>query len=435
MVSRPKALSRSSEPDRARRYRVFGLAVAVLLLVGVATYLLMAKAARPGALGILVAELEEPQGTQVSTLFTRNLRQALRSYRDVKVVGLGRAITEEQGGATARAEGTKRKAALVVWGSYDPDQASLSLHFEIVKLPPGVPEPTLTQSLAVQMKSSTEMVIPKSFAMGLAHYVAEDWDGAVAAFGHILVQSMEQPTDSVLGLAFVLTGDAYYAKGELAQAVTSYDQAISVQTSFDSPHSDRESKLVCMPGAAEVFVKRGVAYGAQGDYDRALKDFDKAIALNRNLAEAYYNSGNAYYAQRELELAIASYDQAVAKRPDYAEAYCNRGLTYASDGDYERAIQDLDQAIQLKPDFVRAYSNRGSVRYAQGNYSQAVADYDQVIALEPDFAEAYFNRGATYMAQGEKEKAVKDLEKFLELSSDPSWRQVAQQKLEELGAQ
>ena len=415
-MSRSKALSRSSEPDRARRHRVFGLGIAVLLLAGIAGYLLLVKAARPGAFGVLVAELED-QGTQVSTLFTRNLRQALRSYRDVKVVGLGRAITEVQGGATARAEGAKRKAAVVIWGSYDPDQASLNLHFEILKLPKGVPEPTLTQSLAVQMKSSAETVILKFFATGLACYVAEDWDGAVAAFGHILVQSMEQPTDSVLSLAFVLAGDAYYAKGELDQAVANYDQAIHIA-----------------PDAADVFVKRGIAYGAQGDYDRALKDFDKAIALNRKLAEAYYNSGNAYYAKRELELAIASYDQAIAKRPDYAEAYCNRGLTYASDGDYERALQDLDQAIRIKPDFVRAYSNRGSVRYAQGDYSQAIADYDRVIALQPDFAEAYFNRGATYMAQGEKEKAIKDLEKFLKLSTDPSWRQVAQRKLEELGA-
>ena len=415
-----KRTSLRAKGKHSWRYALAGLGIIALLTAGAVGYCLL-QGPQPTKIILLVAELEGAGAQKdLVKVMTRNLCAALAPYREVKVVTLGRAITEAQGSATARAEGAKRKATIVVWGSYNPDQAitSLSLHFEILKLPKGVPEPTLTQSLVVQARSSARMTIPTLFAAGMARYVAEDWDGALAAFGGILTLSAEQPTDSVLSLAYALIADAYYARGDFTQAIASYDQA-----------------LIVRPDVAETLVRRGMAYGAQGDYDRAISDFDQAIALKRDLAEAYYNSGNAYYAKRELELAIANYDQAIAEKPDYAEAYCNRGLAYASDGDYERAIRDLDQAVQLKPDFVRAYSNRGSVRYARREYGQAIADYDRVITLKPDFAEAYYNRGATYMAQGEREKAVKDLEKFLELSTDPSWRQLAQQKLDELGAQ
>ena len=416
-ASRDKAvLSKDKRRHKGRRVWL-ALGLIALVVVGAMGYRFWQRSWAQKTI-LVLADLETgAQRGSVTEAMVHSLRGALAPYRDVRIVTLGRALNEAEGRAMARAEGMQRRAAIVVWGARDADRAALGrLYLELLKLPRGVPEPMLTQSLVVQVRFSERMTIPALLAAGVARYVAEDWDGALAICGSVLALSSEQPTDSVLSLVYVLLADAHYAKGDLTQAIAAYGEALAIK-----------------PDMAEALVKRGIAYGAQGDYDRAIRDFGQAIALRRDLAEAYYYGGNAYYAKRELEMAIAYYDQAIAKRPDYAEAYCDRGLAYASDGDYERALRDLDQAVRLKPDFVRAYSNRGSVHYAQGDYARAIADYDRVIALKPDFAEAYFNRGVTYIAQGEKERAIKDLERFLELSTDPGWRQVARQKLEELG--
>ena len=48
------------------------------------------------------------------------------------------------------------------------------------------------------------------------------------------------------------------------------------------------------PDAAIEHYNRGVTYGNQGEYQRAIQDFDKAIQLDPDLAPAYNNRGLAY---------------------------------------------------------------------------------------------------------------------------------------------
>lgn len=417
----PNKLSAKSQSaihmGRKSWYRVLVIVAlgSLFLLAGAFGYQLTRRYRTP-KLVLLIADLEGAERQYNSSQMARSLRSTLS--RDVKIIALKKAFDEAEGSAAARAQGVKHQAAIVVWGHRLASQAEavVEIHVELLKPPKGVPEPSLIQSFAFQMPSSAQTSIPTLFTAGAVSYVIEDWDGVLKILGDILTSSSEQPSDSALSPIYALLADAHYAKGHFAQAIAHYDQALAIR-----------------PESAELLVKRGIAYGTQGDYDRAIKDFERAITLQRNLAEAYYHGGNAYYAKREIEMAIAYYDQALSKRPDYAEAYCNRALAHAFNGDYDRALQDLNQAIQIKPDFVRAYSNRGSIYYAQGDYDQAIADYDRVIALQSNFAEAYFNRGVTYMARGDRERAIRDLIRFLELSTDPSWQQIARQKLAELG--
>jgi tetratricopeptide (TPR) repeat protein len=394
----------------------------VLVLLGLTACSALQSAPSANRTTILVAGLErsDAQGRRLAEAMVRGLRAELAPYRDVSVRTLGRTVTQAEGSTVARMEGAQRKAAMVLWGAYDAGQSPplLRLHVELLHPPQGVPAPELSASLPLEAAASPDLVVLRRLILALVRYVSEDWNGVLETCGAVVLQSVEQPPESALALTFMLSADAHYAKADLERSAAGYDQAI-----------------VFAPKWPVVYVKRGIASTSKGDYDGATAALDKAISLDPGLTEAYYYSGNAFLAKGELERAVADFNQAIAKRPGFAEALCNRGLAFASNGNYAQAIEDLTKAVAAKPDFARAYALRGSAHYALGEFDQAIGDYDRAIALKPDFAEAYFNRGTTYEAKGEAEKAIADYRRFLELSTDPSWRDKALQKLKELGAQ
>ena len=109
-----------------------------------------------------------------------------------------------------------------------------------------------------------------------------------------------------------------------------------------------------------AYYNRGIAYGAKGDYDRAIADFNEAIRLDPKSARAYGNRGNDYLAKGDYDHAIADYNEVIRLDPKSARAYNNRGGAYSAKGDRDRAIADHSEAIRLDPKYSLAYNSRGN---------------------------------------------------------------------------
>jgi len=165
------------------------------------------------------------------------------------------------------------------------------------------------------------------------------------------------------------------------------------------------------PGKARPYNERGLAYGRQGNFIRAISDYTRAIEIKPDLAKAYNNRGIAYEKQGNFIQAISDYTRAIEIKPDLAEAYNNRGNVYYYKGDFTRAISEYTRAIAIKPDLARAYNNRGISYGKQGNFTQAISDCTRAIEINPEYARAYNNRGFAYYGMGEYEKAWLDLHK------------------------
>ena len=88
-----------------------------------------------------------------------------------------------------------------------------------------------------------------------------------------------------------------------------------------------------------------MAYGKQGDFDRAIEDYTQAIQLN----------------------------------PDYAKAYCNRGEAWLHLKEWEKARADLTAARDMGLDIIASFHNE----YA------SVPDFEQKngVKLPADIAE------------------------------------------------
>src|ERR1700682_4340979 len=90
---------------------------------------------------------------------------------------------------------------------------------------------------------------------------------------------------------------------------------------------------------------RGMAFRAKGDLANARSDFDQAISLNQNYTRAYANRGNLAFAQRDFDGAIADLDQAIKLDATDASLFMARGNAFDGKGDVDRGIADYKEAM------------------------------------------------------------------------------------------
>ena len=105
--------------------------------------------------------------------------------------------------------------------------------------------------------------------------------------------------------------------------------------------------VACSLSPAETAYERGVDYGEQGDYEKAIEEYDEALRLNPEYANAYASRGGAYMLLGQYERAIQDFDEAIRLNPEYANAYYLRAFTYQSLGEQELADRDFQKAKEL----------------------------------------------------------------------------------------
>ncbi|WP_158558949.1 tetratricopeptide repeat protein [Rhodoferax lacus] len=125
----------------------------------------------------------------------------------------------------------------------------------------------------------------------------------------------------------------------------------------------------------------------------AIASYDQAITLDPCIPEIHFNRANALAACKHYGEALSGYDAAIALRAYYAQAHSNRGNTLYALGQYFEAIASFDQAISLNPEMAEAYLNRGNALTRLGRYTQAFQSYEMAIGCNPDLVEAIFNKG------------------------------------------
>ena len=154
--------------------------------------------------------------------------------------------------------------------------------------------------------------------------------------------------------------------------------------------------------ALVLFVSSLAAPARAGMVEDCSRELDRGLGISgctavirsgqysgKNLAAAYSNRGVAYGALGEYRRAIEDFDQALRLDPGDAIAYYNRGSLYSELGEHRRAIEDYDQALRLDPGYVDAYDIRAESRCLLGMIEASLDDRMQVIRLMPLAIEAY----------------------------------------------
>ncbi len=124
---------------------------------------------------------------------------------------------------------------------------------------------------------------------------------------------------------------------------------------------------------ASLYVRLGVGYMREGQFEQALSRLNRALELNPNSAEAYDALGVLHERLAQHDEAEASFRKAIRLRPDFSGARSNFGSFLCRRGRVEEAEEQFEAAVANplyeKPEI--AYANAGLCLYQEGDLDKA----------------------------------------------------------------
>ena len=270
---------------------------------------------------------------------------------------------------------------------------------------------------------------------------------------------------------FFLTGEVHRLRDHLAEAETSYKQALDLASDGDEqavihaalvsvylgrkdyagaarhvmasrPHAtdmeanDRQLAALYLEMGQEdkalVYLERLAADPSAGpelhetigwmrvdrkDYDRGIQSLE--IALQRQPDPARREKLSLQIVK--LHIRLEQFDEAVALLqkglPGSAnpEWYFLLGSLHLQAGRLEPAGKRLAQALHLDADCAQCYNKLAAIFLKQEDFGRAIPLLDRYRELQPEEAMTYFYLGVAYDRLGHYGKAIPPYEKFLEL--------------------
>ena len=95
------------------------------------------------------------------------------------------------------------------------------------------------------------------------------------------------------------------------------------------------------PHRAMAYSYRGLGQYVQGNIAQAISDYNRAITLDPRYAPAYEGRGLIYAKQGNLLKAISDYNKSIEIDSGYVSAYCDRAAIYFSLKEYDKALADV----------------------------------------------------------------------------------------------
>lgn len=205
-----------------------------------------------------------------------------------------------------------------------------------------------------------------------------------------------------------LLGRGYHRTSRLAQAISTYDEALALDA-----------------GSAELLTSRAWAAETADDLTGAQTFIERALAIDPKNARAWDVVGFLRYRNRDVEGALDAYSRAIELDPQLGLPRLHRADLRAMLGHHLDAISDLGSILaiprqridrgglltddgQVASFHAAAYRRRADIYARTKRFEVAEADYSAAIAIEPrvEYLEA---RGLFLKRQkGRAEDALRD---------------------------
>lgn len=219
-----------------------------------------------------------------------------------------------------------------------------------------------------------------------------DYDNAISEYQKI-IDIVSDNKDVYLNL-----GVAFYGKQAVAQAIVSFEKALSTSSGkFSIAH-----------------FNLAMAESHQGNYEKAIKHYLQAIEQDKGLSEAYNNLGLVYEVLGDVDKALQCFQSAIEQeKGKYPLAHYNLGRFYYNQGQRDKAIGQFQLAIKYNPNFFEAYLDLAnlylfrSITEKTNEYEYAITNYEKAIALKKGFYPlAFDNLAVTLVKQGKLPEAL-----------------------------
>jgi len=169
---------------------------------------------------------------------------------------------------------------------------------------------------------------------------------------------------------------------------------------------------------AKPHYSLGKAFAKKGEWDKAISSYGQALDLDSNSAEIYHSFGDALVKNGELDEAVIIYQKAIEIQPDLWEVHHNLGDLWQGQGRLDEAVAAYRLAIAFKPDFSWSHNNLGDVLIKQEKWEEAVEVYGSAIGLNPGFHWSHYNLADALVKLEMWEDAIGAYRRAIELKSD-----------------
>lgn len=132
--------------------------------------------------------------------------------------------------------------------------------------------------------------------------------------------------------AYVNLGNVYFDQAKYNDALNYFNQALYI----------RESDL--------TYVLVGNTYAAKRDSANAVKSYQKAISLNPDYALAYFNLGSLYSQNGNFSAAENAFLQTIKIDPYFDVSYRNLAIIYYMGEEYEKSLSYFQKYLSITKD-------------------------------------------------------------------------------------
>lgn len=252
-------------------------------------------------------------------------------------------------------------------------------------------------------------------------YKKGDWDAFILNMQLIL------PLEPDSADIYYYIGEAYRFKGEPANAIRNYNEALKIDPNFGAPYLGiARARLQTNPNFnaenlfadalkrdpfyGEAYLERARFYIRRDKIKEALADLKKAQEYMPGSPEVYLALANASLAQDDTEQALVYAEEAYALDITNLSTYKLLSDLYIQEEDYPRALESLQLYTNYELEDASGFAKLGLVYYQLGQYENAIRALDRAFDLNPrGLRNYYIYRGLSHVELGNGEEAVDDM--------------------------
>ncbi|MBI2846050.1 MAG: tetratricopeptide repeat protein [Chloroflexi bacterium] len=238
--------------------------------------------------------------------------------------------------------------------------------------------------------------------LGIIYFARQEWEEAVAAY--------EQ--------AVALEPQNYYFHLSLAQAYQNVGREDDAQSEFVTAEElVKEEIAASSEDTADPHIQLGDTYYYQGRYEEALTEYEQALSLRPDDGQIYLDLGFTYLALDQGDDALTNFERAVELNPGNYIAHNALAGVLQGDGQWERAEAEYQETLRLHSCAIDAHLGLGGIYFVQGDLENALLHFQKVIEFEPENPLAYLELGLTYETLGDEEAAREAYLKAIEFAA------------------